>query len=277
MDAPPDQLLRRGGEIALAPLVVEVDAVPGHAEHEVGQCLEERPVSGLRLGQGRDALLVLEGEGGRGGDRVEELRVVAKRLVVDDRRDGLSVPLDDLRGAPVRLAGLGEGLPLRVDVPVRLRDPVDDLDGRVAERAGDGVADVARLAHLAELEHERADVRAGEAGAKEAGGERERNGEERGESGPDEDLVRGDLERLQEDGAREEHDRRPEREVGRPERPALRPRRPPPAAHEHGDRGGDERERPELEHGLDRLRERARDARAGTRSRARRDVSAGGR
>ncbi len=98
-----------GEEIGvLLRLVGEVGAVPGDSEHDVRHGVEERSVSRLRAGEGREAPLVLEREACSGDDGVDELRVLEEGLVVDERRDPLAVSLDPGR-VPASPSGSGGG------------------------------------------------------------------------------------------------------------------------------------------------------------------------
>ena len=101
---------------------------------------------------------VLEREPSRRRGGLEELRLVVERAVVDDHRDPLAA-VRDLRDRP-RRTRLGEldRRACRVDVPVPLGKPEEELEARVAEVTGKRVADPLRR-RVVELEDELADVR----------------------------------------------------------------------------------------------------------------------
>ena len=132
----PDQLVGRHGEILGRPLELEVDAVPGHAEHEVGQGVEERAVAGLGLGKRRMTPLALERESGSRGRGLDEERVLLERAMVDERGHRAALALD--HGHELLPVGLGQldRVPVEVGERPRLGDPVGQPQGRVAEGAG---------------------------------------------------------------------------------------------------------------------------------------------
>ena len=93
---------------------------------------------GLQLDQPRLRLgvqvLVLERDRGRRGDRLDELRVVVERGVVDQRRDALAVALDG-RDRPVAAGGgQRDCCSGGVGVGLVLRQPVRDDEPGIAER-----------------------------------------------------------------------------------------------------------------------------------------------
>ena len=114
-------------------LVGEVGAVAGDPEHDVRQA-SSRPGSGSPSVRAASRRL-LERQARRGDDGVDQLRVLEERLVVDERRDPLAVPLHPRRVTRALRSG-GAAAGLVVDEHLRLGQPVPDREGRIAERRG---------------------------------------------------------------------------------------------------------------------------------------------
>ena len=203
----PEQLLGRHGEVLRAALVLEVDAVAVHAEDEVGEGIEQRPDARLGLGERGEAALVLERERGGRGDRLDEQRVLLERAVVDERRHRLARRARPSSRAPRRAAsGSSTGSPSRSANDSRLGDPVGEAQRRVAERAGERLAQLARRVRLPQLEHELADALPGQAAADGPDDERDRDageGDDETQKMASPALVR-ELTRGQRDGEEDE-------------------------------------------------------------------------
>ena len=71
---------------------------------------------------------------GRGGDRLQQPRVLQHRRVVDEDGDRLALALHDGHRPPRTGIGEGEHAALGVDEPRPVGQPVADLKRRVAER-----------------------------------------------------------------------------------------------------------------------------------------------
>ena len=107
------------------------------------------------------------------GDEVDRVGLVGERRVVDEGGDPAAVALDRRHGAARRWStGSSTPRPSSSTQPSRSLEPVDDLERRIVQRLGDGVAE--RYARVEREEHAR---RRGpvEAAAEHAGQERERD------------------------------------------------------------------------------------------------------
>ena len=126
-------------EIELEDAAVDVD-VGEQARSRVGESSRE-PHLGPELGL---EPLVLEREPRRDDHGVDVAGAACDRAVVRDRRDLLAVELDELHAAARRRRGLDDPSALRVD-PARTSEaatriePVDDLEGGVAEGADEHI------------------------------------------------------------------------------------------------------------------------------------------
>ena len=117
----------------------------------------------------------------RRGDRLDELRVLEHRAVVDQHRDALAVGVD--RGDRPLAAGLGQRERPAGLVGVAVAEAVAELERRVAERARQPVAQRHRLPQVAEVDHEPGDRALRPAAALEVDEQRDRERDEH-------DLVR---------------------------------------------------------------------------------------
>ena len=141
--------------------------------------LDDAGAGGAHLGElGAELRLqarVLEREARGGADRLEELGLVQERRVVDERGDASAVMLE--HGDRTSFArGHVERAPARIDVALVRGQPESELERRIAERAGDRVADVVGSRERAELHDQIGDTGALQAGAQEADEERDRDG-----------------------------------------------------------------------------------------------------
>jgi hypothetical protein len=168
---------------------------------------------------------------------------VGERLVVDERRDALSLALDDGSHALLARSRKLDGPPREVDVRPFARQPVGKCERRVAERPCQRVPETEGLCS-SELDDELRHRAPGEAAPEQAGEEGERDDQER----EPEDQPGGVAERVIEDLAhREDHDQGDRDRTGPEER---RDRPPPcsvlraPALSEHADHE-------QVEHGSD--------------------------
>ena len=116
-------------EVALEPLALLLSGLD-HAPARAPQLLEPRLQLGLQA-------RVLERDRGGRADRIEQLRLVVQRRVVDQRRHG--APSRSI--SVTRSAGLGLGQLHRVAVEIgpalELRQPVGERQRRVAQRSGE--------------------------------------------------------------------------------------------------------------------------------------------
>ena len=163
-----------------------------------------------------------------------------------------------------RAVGAGRGqlhpASLSIDVLTSLRQPVQDLEARIPQRARQRGRQVLRRRPL-QLEHERADVRAGQPRPEHSREERDRQGDEAHDLPPEQVLV-GDPRRaldkredaLPHGAQREDHGREHERR----QQPAGPRRRPDEPAHDQRDEeAGEEPPDEDDEHFLQRDRELA--------------------
>jgi hypothetical protein len=93
----------------------------------------------VRLQLGVEAA-VLESQSGGRSHRLEQLGGVAKRRIVDDRRDPAALPVDHRRDLVAPFPGQLEGPPPDVDEAPGLGNPVREPQRRIAQRAAKGVA-----------------------------------------------------------------------------------------------------------------------------------------
>ena len=225
------------------------------ADHAVGVDRDEQAAG--RLDDGVEVLvlraqlglepLVVEGERDRGGDALDQLGLVAERLVVHERADRPAVALHDRGDAAGARLGQLEGAAVAVDEALLLVEPEGELERGIAERLRDRVA---QRHALSDRDDERGDRAARQPAAEDPEEERERH---RGEEDEEEraDRVRGVGRDLRQHVAHEQDEERPAAgEVHGQQRPAQRRRRPAPAPHEHRDDGDDEADR---EGGADRV------------------------
>ena len=159
-----------------------------------------------------------------------------------ERRHRLAAALDHAGGRRLAVRGQRDRPPAAVDEPLRVGPPVRDAEAGVAQRAAEGVAELAVGPRLAELDHEPADGGPRELRAQQAGQERVREGREQDEREPRRDIVRPGRERVRGIHEGEGDDRRPAGRDDRRQRPAERARRGPPAAGER-DRDGQRNDR----------------------------------
>ena len=87
---------------------------------------------------------------------------------MDQRGDARAAALDERGHAARVLAGQLDRLAVDADVGLVLGHPVGELERRVAQRAGERVAQRAGLGGLAQVDEQVADRRAREAGAQQA-------------------------------------------------------------------------------------------------------------
>ena len=210
---------------------------------EAAQLLDPRPQLGLEP-------LVLERQrrGRRGG--AHELRLVVQSRVVGDRGDPPAAHVD-LR--PAR-AGHRDRMPERVDVALRLRQPVRECHRRITERVGQRGPQRALAGRLPDARDQlghRLALR--EPAAQEPREEPERDGRHQRLRDQLERVVRraGRVEPL---GHHERRDGEAARPQHRPPRPAARLRALAPDDDDpaHGDQG----DRDRVLHGVQRVRER---------------------
>ena len=144
-DVASDQLLRRAHELGR---VVRPGrrgrCRHGHADHRVGDRVEQGAVAPLDPLHRLERALVGEREAGGGADGVEQLGAQAQRAVVDERADRLALVQDRRRDRASPGPGSASGLPLPVDVARRRRRRAE-LERRVAERPPERVLEVGRL------------------------------------------------------------------------------------------------------------------------------------
>ena len=130
---------------------------------------------------------VLEREARGRADGLEQRGLVEERRVVDERGDPPAVVLEHGDGAPVARAHV-ERAPAGIDVALVRRQPESELERRVAERAGDRVADILGSRGRTEPHDQIGDTGTLQAGAQEADEEGDRNDRE-GPPGPGERRV----------------------------------------------------------------------------------------
>ena len=119
----------------------------------------------------------MQGEPRGDGDRLEQLRLVEQRAVVDDDRDRLAgLARDHRRDALDVVRRHLEGPAVRIDVAVPLLDPGGEHDAGVVQRAAQAVLRLLEARRLAHVEQELRDAATGEAAAEEACEEPERDG-----------------------------------------------------------------------------------------------------
>jgi hypothetical protein len=125
--------------------------------------------------------LVLERDPGRGGDRADQLRLVAERTVVDERRHTDPVSLHERREPPVAVRGERNRPAVDVHVRVVLRNPVGECERGIVKRPGERVPQGARRTCLAQLDEEVAHGGSCQPGAQEPGEKGNRHGREENE------------------------------------------------------------------------------------------------
>ena len=170
--------------------------------------------------------LVLEPERRRRRDRVDELRLVRERGVVDERADELPVPphvVPQTGAVPT-----GERGAVGQHELLALGQPVDEVERRVAEGVGDRVP---QRDAAAELDEQVGDAATSEPAAEHAGEERHRHERERDEEEEVERLCRVLGERV--DDELDEEDAQDE--CARAEDRAERPAEGSPGTDEPGD------------------------------------------
>ena len=80
----------------------------------------------------------------RSRDRLDELRLLAQRRIVDEDGERLSLVLDQRHRALRTVLGNDEAVARRIHVVVELRQPEPDLERRVLERERELVAQIVR-------------------------------------------------------------------------------------------------------------------------------------
>ena len=165
-----EPLLRAVVEVALQPPAFGVaggdDALARRPE--LGE-----PILGLRL-QPR----VVERDRGGGRDRLDELRIVVERRVVDEHRELAAVALDRRGRRGRRRGGQRDRLAAAVEVGALARHPVGQHEPGIAERLGEPGLQP-RAAQRAELAEEVRQPAAREPGPQQAPEQRGRDGEKR--------------------------------------------------------------------------------------------------
>ena len=134
---------------------------------------------------------ILERQPGRCRCHLDQVRLVAKDRIVHDGSERLAVVLEQRHGSGRSILGKLDGETVNVDESALLRQPEEDLEGRVAERGRELVSD-ARRGDVLEPQDEVADVRVGETGTDEADEEGERQGDQRCDL-PPEDVLGDEL------------------------------------------------------------------------------------
>ena len=119
---------------------------------------------------------ILERQPGCCSCHLDQVRLVAKDRIVHDGSERFAVVLEQRHGSGRSILGNWEAV--NVDESVLLRQPEEDLEGRVAERGRKLVSDTGR-GDILESQDKVADVRVGETGTDKAGEEGERQGDER--------------------------------------------------------------------------------------------------
>ena len=128
--------------------------------------------------------LVLEREAGRGRHGPQELRRVAERRIVHDRRDATAVALDPRRHLVASLPRQLERPPSQIDEAAGLGDPVRETQRRIAESVAKSVAERSRRPRRLELAQELGDARPRQPAPDDAGEDGEGDGAERDEGHP---------------------------------------------------------------------------------------------
>ena len=127
----------------------------------VGRLDEPRPRR-LQLDQARPELglqaLILQRQARGGAHGPHELGVVLQHRIVQQRRDRLSVALDEGRTASAVLVWELDRDAVAVDVTLLGREPERQLERRVAERSRERLAQADGCAGLAQLDHEPRDL-----------------------------------------------------------------------------------------------------------------------
>ena len=194
--------------------------------HEVALALElVEPGAELRL-----QAVAVQREPRRDGDRLEQLRLVEQRAVVDDDGDGLAGLARDHRRDALDVVGRHlEGLAVRIDVAVPLFDPGREHDPGIVQRPAQPVLRLLEAGGLAHVEQELRDAAPCEAAAKQPCEEPERNARERDQGDRDEDVLDALVDRAGGEARREEGERSRPGEADRPEHaPRHRRRRAVP-------------------------------------------------
>lgn len=182
---------------------------------------------------------VLEGEAQRGGDGREEFRVVHEGGVVVQQREGLTVRRSDGGAAGAVRRHLA---PRAVDVGPPLLAPQAEPQRRVAQDAGQRLAQAGRVGVGADLDDEAADLGALEVHAQQSGEERERHGDLREVGQQIDGLFTGvagvaePRHDVEEHVPHQEHDGHADADPCREQRLPAGGGRVPPALHD-GDRG----------------------------------------
>ena len=134
---------------------------------------------------------VFECDSSRGADGVEALRLIAERRVMHERRQVYSLAVDQRRGPPVVMRGQLHGAAVEIRPALKLRQPIGERQGRIAEGPGEGVAEVGWSRICVQLDHEVADRGASEPGVEQRDQERDRGDPDHREGDPPDGLERG--------------------------------------------------------------------------------------
>ena len=172
-----EPLLRAVVEVALEPPPLRVAG--GDDALARGAQLRE-PVLGLGL-QPR----VVERDRGRGGDGLDELRIVVERRVVDEHPELAAVALDRRRRTVATRRGQRDRLSAAVDVGALARHAIGQDEPWIAERLGEPRLQP-HAAQRAELAEEIREPSAREPGAQQAPEQRGRDREQRRVQDPEE-------------------------------------------------------------------------------------------
>ena len=200
--------------------------------------------------------VALDADPQRPDDEVDELGLLSQHGVVDERADRPVVVGDRRHHARRGVLRQLRCLPGDVDVVLAIGEPVDELEGRVAERLPQVLLCFLGRSRAAPVEEEPADVTACEAAAQDAPQKEVGHGKEGERSERVDDLGRDVGDRLQAEAEAEGRDADPADQQDGPEEPAAGRRRSAPVL-DHGDRD------PDQEHGAEQLDDEQDRARGG--------------
>ena len=155
LDVPPDQLLRRLNQLrAVIGADIEVGAVTCHANHHVGDRVEESAVPPLDELRGLECTLVREREAGRGADGVEQLLAQPQGAVVDEHPDGLSLVDDRSRDLDVAWLRQFERRVEAVEVAALVAPKAAETERRVAQSPSQRFLEIGRAVGVTQLQEQ---------------------------------------------------------------------------------------------------------------------------
>ena len=147
-----------------------------------------RLVLGLRM-----QLLILQRDGGRAAHRLNQLRVVVERPVIDQRGDHLTIALDR-RHRPVTVGRQGNRPVLGVDKGATARNRVGDHQRRVTQRPGQRGPQLGGV-HRPHPPEQLDQAAPRKPGAQEPGEERHRDHDDREGEDPEDGLRQSDTDK----------------------------------------------------------------------------------